>query len=96
MPGKMQLRELLTEVSDRVAEIVEVRDRLDRLIEAMLMVASNLDLDETLRRIVHAAVELDTPLDIELGGSPPGGTVNLRSCGCSANHISLNTSHATW
>ena len=72
MLGKMQLRELLTEVSDRVAEIVEVRDRLDRLIEAMLMVASNLDLDETLRRIVHAAVELDTPLDIELGGSPPG------------------------
>lgn len=56
--GRLHLRELLTEVRDRVAEIVQVRDRLDRLIEAMLMVASDLDLDETLRRIVHGAVDL--------------------------------------
>lgn len=56
--GRLHLRELVTEVRDRVAEIVQVRDRLDRLIEAILTVASNLDLDETLRRIVHGAVEL--------------------------------------
>lgn len=47
MLGRLHLHELLTEVSDRVAEIVQIRDRLDRLIEAMLMVASGLDLDET-------------------------------------------------
>ena len=56
--GHLHLRELLGEVRDRVAEIIEVRDRLDRLVESILMVASELDLDETLRRIVHAAVEL--------------------------------------
>jgi GAF domain-containing protein len=54
----LHLRELLDEVRDRVAEIIEVRDRLDRLVESILMVAAELDLDETLRRIVHAAVEL--------------------------------------
>ena len=48
--GRLHLRELLTEVADRVAEIMAVRDRLDRLVEAVLMVASSLDFDETLRR----------------------------------------------
>ncbi|HYB36984.1 MAG TPA: histidine kinase, partial [Mycobacterium sp.] len=52
------MRELLSEVRDRIGEIVTVRDRLDRLIEAILMVASGLDLRETLRKIVGAAVEL--------------------------------------
>ena len=54
----LHLRELLDEVRDRVAELIEVRDRLDRLVESILMVAAELDLDETLRRIVRAAVEL--------------------------------------
>lgn len=31
--GHLHLRELLDEVRDRVAEIIEVRDRLDRLVE---------------------------------------------------------------
>ena len=56
--GHLQLRELLTQVHDRIEEMVQVRDRLDQLIEAILMVASGLDLDETLQRIVRAAVEL--------------------------------------
>lgn len=56
--GHLQMRELLSEVRDRIGEIVTVRDRLDRLIEAILMVASGLDLRETLRKIVGAAVEL--------------------------------------
>ncbi len=56
--GRLHLRELLTEVADRVAEIMAVRDRLDRLVEAVLMVASSLDFDETLRRIVSAAIDL--------------------------------------
>jgi GAF domain-containing protein len=58
MLNRLHLHELLTEVRDRLAEIVQIRDRLDRLIEAMLMVAAGLDIDETFRRIVHASVEL--------------------------------------
>jgi len=58
MLSRLHLNELLAEVRDRLAEIVQIRDRLDLLIEAMLMVASGLDIDETLRRIVHASVDL--------------------------------------
>ena len=58
MLGHLRLRELLTQVQERIEEIAAVRDRLDRLVEAILMVASGLELDETLRRIVGAAVEL--------------------------------------
>lgn len=54
----LRLRELLTEVQDRVEQIVEGRDRLDGLVEAMLVVTSGLELDETLKTIVHTAIEL--------------------------------------
>jgi signal transduction histidine kinase len=56
--SQLRLRELLAEVQDRIAQIVDERDRMDRLIEAMLVVTSGLDLDDTLRTIVHAAIEL--------------------------------------
>ena len=46
------------EVQDRVEQIVEGRDRLDGLLDAMLVVTSGLELDETLRTIVHTAIEL--------------------------------------
>ncbi|WP_255506963.1 GAF domain-containing sensor histidine kinase [Mycolicibacterium sp. 018/SC-01/001] len=46
------------EVQDRVDQIVEGRDRLDGLVEAMLVVTSGLELDETLKTIVHTAIEL--------------------------------------
>jgi len=46
------------EVQDRVEQIVEGRDRLDGLIEAMLVVTSGLDLAATLRSIVHTAIDL--------------------------------------
>jgi GAF domain-containing protein len=68
----LHLRELLTEVRDRVAEIVQIRDRLDWLIEAILMVAAGLDIDETLRRIVHASVELTGAQYGALGVRGPG------------------------
>ena len=58
MLTRLHPNELLTDVCDRVAEIVQIRDRLDRLIEAMLMVAAGLEIAETLRRIVHSSVEL--------------------------------------
>lgn len=56
--SQLRLRELLAEVQERIAQIVEGRDRLDGLVEAMLVVISDLDLDTTLRTIVHTAIEL--------------------------------------
>lgn len=56
--SQLRLRELLVEVQDRVEQIVEGRDRLDGLLDAMLVVTSGLELDQTLRTIVHTAIEL--------------------------------------
>jgi two-component system sensor histidine kinase DevS len=56
--SQLRLRELLVEVQDRVEQIVEGRDRLDGLVEAMLVVTSGLELDATLRTIVHSATNL--------------------------------------
>ncbi|MFF0545761.1 GAF domain-containing protein [Nocardia thailandica] len=56
--AQLRLRELLEQVQDRIAQIIDVRDRMDRLVEAMLVVTSGLDLDDTLRSIVHTAIEL--------------------------------------
>jgi signal transduction histidine kinase len=56
--SQLRLRELLMEVQDRVEQIVEGRDRLDGLVDAMLVVTSGLELDATLRTIVHTAIDL--------------------------------------
>ncbi|MBF6241056.1 GAF domain-containing sensor histidine kinase [Nocardia otitidiscaviarum] len=56
--SQLRLRELLTEVKDRVEQILDARDRMDGLVEAMLVVTSGLDLDQTLRTIVHTAISL--------------------------------------
>lgn len=56
--SQLRLRELLVEVQERIEQIVESRDRLDGLVEAMLVVTSGLDLDATLRSIVHMAADL--------------------------------------
>ena len=56
--SQLRLRELLAEVQDRLNQIVEGRDRLDGLVEAMLVVTSGLELDATLRRIVDTAIHL--------------------------------------
>jgi signal transduction histidine kinase len=56
--SQLRLRELLTEVQVRVEEIVEGRDRLDGLVEAMLVVTAGLELDDTLRTIVRTAIDL--------------------------------------
>ncbi|WP_040754415.1 GAF domain-containing sensor histidine kinase [Nocardia transvalensis] len=54
----LRLRELLTEVRDRIEQIIDVRDRIDGLVEAMLGVTAGLDLDQTLTTIVHTATSL--------------------------------------
>ncbi|ANE79694.1 histidine kinase [Mycobacterium adipatum] len=56
--SQLRLRELLSEVQDRIAQIAEDRDRVGGLVDAMLAVTAGLDLDVTLRTIVHTAREL--------------------------------------
>ncbi|MFI5783102.1 GAF domain-containing protein [Nocardia sp. NPDC051570] len=56
--SQLRLRELLAEVRDRIEQIIDARDRMDGLVEAMLTVTAGLELDETLRTIVHTAITL--------------------------------------
>ncbi|RDI68265.1 GAF domain-containing protein [Nocardia pseudobrasiliensis] len=56
--SQLRLRELLGEVRDRIDQIMDARDRMDGLVEAMLTVTAGLELDETLRTIVHTAITL--------------------------------------
>ncbi len=49
---------MLDEVRDRMDEIVTTRDHMQELLGAVLAVASGLELDSTLQRIVQAAVDL--------------------------------------
>ncbi|KAA9149824.1 GAF domain-containing sensor histidine kinase [Amycolatopsis acidicola] len=72
--SQLRLRELLGEVQDRVEQLVSARDQLDLLLEAMLAVAAGLELDATLRRIVHAAIDLVDCSYGALGVLGPDGT----------------------
>ncbi|WP_199432254.1 sensor histidine kinase [Qaidamihabitans albus] len=54
----LRLDELLHGVQERLTEIVRTRDRLQGLLDAVLAVATGLELDSTLQRIVQAATEL--------------------------------------
>ncbi|WP_019926083.1 GAF domain-containing sensor histidine kinase [Nocardia sp. BMG111209] len=56
--SQLRLRELLIEVQDRIGQLVGAQSRIDRLIDAMLVVTAGLDIDDTLRSIVHTAIEL--------------------------------------
>lgn len=56
--AKLRLDELLAEMKDRLDEIVNTRDSMQALLDAMLAVASGLELESTLRRIVTVATEL--------------------------------------
>ncbi|MFE3289189.1 GAF domain-containing protein [Rhodococcus sp. NPDC059234] len=57
-PSQLRLREPLVGLQDRIHEIIHSRDQVDALLGAVLAVASGLDLDRTLRTIVHAAISL--------------------------------------
>jgi signal transduction histidine kinase len=57
--AQARLGDLLGEVHVRIEEIVATtRDRMSGLLEAVLAVSAGLELDETLRRIVRAAIDL--------------------------------------
>jgi signal transduction histidine kinase len=60
----LRLTELLNEVTDRLVEIAATRDQLHGLLDAVVGVASGLELPATLHRIVGAAVRL---VDAEFG-----------------------------
>jgi len=71
-----RLRELLAEVQDRVEDIVAgTRERMDALLDAVLAVSSGLELDSTLRQIVHAAIELVDARYGALGVIGPDGNL---------------------
>jgi signal transduction histidine kinase len=54
----LRLDDLLAEVQARLATVVETRDRVHALLDAVVAVGSDLDLEVVLRRIVEAAVTL--------------------------------------
>ena len=52
------LDELLAELQGRLQGVLDTRDRMDALLEAVVSVGSDLELEAVLRRIVEAAVRL--------------------------------------
>lgn len=56
--GGLRLGALLGELQERLAEIVHTRDRLEGLLDAVLAIASGIELDSTLQRIIQAAADL--------------------------------------
>ena len=57
--SQARLRALMSELADNVSEIVTTsRERMGSLLDAVLAVSSGLELNTTLRRIVHAATDL--------------------------------------
>ncbi|HET6393906.1 MAG TPA: GAF domain-containing protein [Blastococcus sp.] len=72
----LRLDELLSEVQQRLAEIVATRDRMQRLLDAVLAVATGLHLESTLRSIVQAAVELVDARYGALGVLAPNGQIS--------------------
>ena len=56
--SRLRLHELLREVQDRLERLGDSPDHLDALLEAVLAVASGVELNATLRRIVQAATRL--------------------------------------
>lgn len=71
--SQLRLRELLGEVQDRVEQLVTTRDQMGFLLEAVLAIASGLELDATLHRIVRSAVDLVDARYGALGVVGPGG-----------------------
>jgi len=56
--SQLRLREVLRDLQDRIEVLIGTRDKMDGLLDAVLAVASGLELDTTLRQIVQAAIEL--------------------------------------
>jgi signal transduction histidine kinase len=78
----LRLDELLHGVQERLAEIVQLRDQMQGLLDAVLAVGSGLELDATLQRIVQSAVDL---VDARYGAlgvlAPDGGIARFITVG---------------
>ena len=72
----LRLDELLREVQVRLAEVVATRGRMQGLLDAVLAVASGVELEATLRRIVQAAVDLVDARYGALGVLGPTGGIS--------------------
>ena len=72
----LRLDELLHEVQERLAEIVQIRDRMQGLLDAVFAVAAGLELDATLQRIVQSAVHLVDARYGALGVLAPDGAIS--------------------
>lgn len=71
----LRLDELLHGVQERLAEIVQLRDQMQGLLDAVMAVASGLELDATLQRIVQSAVDLVDARYGALGVLAPDGHI---------------------
>ncbi|MEJ3653291.1 GAF domain-containing protein [Actinomycetes bacterium KLBMP 9759] len=72
----LRLDELLQGVQQRLAEIVQIRDQMQTLLDAVLAVGSGLELDATLQRIVQSAVTLVDARYGALGVLAPAGGIS--------------------
>jgi len=72
----LRLDVLLRELVARAEDVLDVEDRLRRLLDAVVSVASDLSLPDTLRRIVGLAVELAGAEYGALGVIGPDGLLN--------------------
>jgi two-component system sensor histidine kinase DevS len=54
----LRLDELLSQLQLRLGEVLDTRDRISALLEAVVGIGSDLELESVLRRIVEAAVQL--------------------------------------
>lgn len=55
---RLRLDELLGQLQVRLREVLDTRDRINALLEAVVGIGSDLELESVLRRIVEAAVQL--------------------------------------
>jgi len=58
LPTQLHLDDLLAELQTRLQAIIATRDRLHRLLDAVVAIGGALDLQTVLRRVVEAATEL--------------------------------------
>jgi len=72
--SRLRLDTLLVELVERAGEVIESEGRLDRLLDAVVAVASDLSLPDVLRRIVESACELAGARYGALGILDPAGT----------------------
>src|SRR3954469_4473225 len=72
----LRLDALLRELVARAEDVLDVEDRLRRLLDAVVSVASDLSLPDTLRRIVELAVELVDAQYGALGVIGPDGALS--------------------